>query len=93
MAAAVIASMRYLPAALACASIASAVVLAPVATADPPNCTQTAPRTTQCRTSGGSAQIVTSPQSRNYNQYPWYGYGWGGGWGINLGGISIGGRR
>jgi hypothetical protein len=88
-----IARKRYPRTALACAFSVAAVALAPVADADPPDCTQTAPRTTQCRTSGGSAQIVTSPQQRTYNQYPWYGYGWGGGWGINLGGISIGGRR
>jgi uncharacterized membrane protein len=83
--------MRYLSTALACASSLAAVVLAPIAVADPPDCTQTAPRTTQCRTSGGSAQIVTSPQQRNYNSYPWYGYGWGLSFGG--GGFSIGGRR
>jgi hypothetical protein len=88
-----IGSTRFLATALASGFGLAAVILAPVAAADPPDCTQTAPRTTQCRTSGGSAQIVTSPQQRTYNQYPWYGYGWGGGWGINLGGISIGGRR
>lgn len=82
--------MRYLSAAIACASSVAAVALAPVAAADPPDCTQTGPRTTQCRTSGGSAQIVTSPQARTYNNYPWYGYGWGLSFGRG-GGISIGG--
>jgi hypothetical protein len=86
--------MRYLRAAAACAFLVVALVLAPAATAAPPDCTQTGPRTTQCTTSGGSTQIVTSPQQRTYNQYPWY--GWGGGWGISIGGgggINIGGGR
>ena len=89
-AAALIGNMRSPRTALACAFSAAAVVLAPDAIAGPPDCTQTGPRTTQCTTSGGSTQIVTSPPENNFNQ--WYGYGWGG-WGFGFGGHSHGGRR
>ena len=41
----------------------------------PPQCTTTAPNTTQCQTNG-STQIVTSPQQNNwFGGWPW----WGGG--------------
>ncbi|MFI5510344.1 hypothetical protein ACIA48_23000 [Mycobacterium sp. NPDC051804] len=47
-----------------------------------PECTNTAPYTTQCQTNG-SSQIVTSPQPIN----DWGGWGpWGGGLVIGIGG-------
>lgn len=51
---------------------------APVASAAP-ECVQTAPYTTQCRTNGSTA-INTSPNPNNQNFGPWgpgYGYGYG----------------
>jgi hypothetical protein len=56
--------------------------MAPIATATP-QCTTTAPNTTQCQTNG-STQIVTSPQqNNNWGGWPWWG---GGGIVIGLGG-------
>jgi hypothetical protein len=88
-----IAEMLHARTALACGFSAAAVALAPGAVASPPDCVQTGPRTTQCTTSGGSTQIVTSPPPNTANQ--WNGYGWGGGWGLSFGGggINVGGRR
>jgi hypothetical protein len=82
-------SVKHFPTALACV-FSVAVMLAPVATAAPPQCTQTGLRTTQCQTSGGSTQIVTSPPENFVN--PWYGYGWGG-LAFGFGGRSHGGRH
>ncbi|MBS1691794.1 MAG: hypothetical protein JST91_06185 [Actinobacteria bacterium] len=55
-----------------CAGVALA--LAPAAAATP-ECTTTAPNTTQCETNG-STQIVTSPPT--FNNFPWFGYPFGG---------------
>ena len=65
---------------------ACAIVLAPAAAATP-ECTTTAPYTTQCQTNG-SSQIVTSPQPINN----WGGWGpWGGGGlVIGFGGWGVG---
>jgi hypothetical protein len=64
------------------AGICAAAVTAPVAAAAP-ECTQTAPRTTLCETSG-SAQLTTSPPLVQSNPYPYFGFGFG------RGGIFIG---
>ncbi len=70
---------------LAAAGVCTAVAFAPIAAAAP-QCTTTAPNTTQCQTNG-STQIVTSPQQNNwYGGWPW----WGGGLVIGIGGIGIG---
>ena len=76
--------IRYLPPLVAAAALA-AIVMAPLATAQP-KCTTVAPNTTQCQTNG-SAQIVTSPQQNNNWAWPWGGGGlvigfggWGWGW-------------
>lgn len=74
--------MRCLATALAILGAAAAVLSAPVAAAAP-QCTKTGPNTTQCSTNG-SSQIVTSPPAQNFG--PWYPYG---GFGLNLGGVSI----
>ena len=67
----------YLTPLLASAGVCASVVLAPAAAAVP-ECTNTGPTTTQCQT-GGSTQIVTSPPAMNYwNNYPWFGWGFGG---------------
>lgn len=63
--------MRYLPMALAAMGMASALLLAPSATAAP-QCTKTGPTTTQCETPGHS-QITTSPPVMNYNS--WWPFG------------------
>jgi hypothetical protein len=77
--------IRSLTPLLAAAGVCAAVALAPVAAATP-QCTTTAPNTTQCQTNG-STQIVTSPQQNNwYGGWPW----WGGGLVIGIGGIGIG---
>ena len=74
--------IRSLTPILAAAGACAAVVLAPVATAQP-QCTTTAPYTTQCQTNG-STSIVTSPQQNNwYGGWPWWG---GGGLVIGIGG-------
>lgn len=73
---------RYLTMLFATAGAATAIAVAPAASATP-ECTTTAPNTTQCETNG-SAQIVTSPQPNNnygYWGYPIIGFG---GWGIGL---------
>jgi hypothetical protein len=75
---------RYLTTLFAAAGFCAAVAMAPVAAATP-QCTTTAPNTTQCQTNG-SAQIVTSPQQNNY----WGGYPWGGGLVIGIGGFGWG---
>jgi hypothetical protein len=76
--------IRSLTPLLATAAIASAIAMAPVATAAP-QCTTVAPNTTQCETNG-SAQIVTSPQLQNNWGWPW----WGGGLVIGIGGVGVG---
>ncbi|OBF27744.1 hypothetical protein A5724_29465 [Mycobacterium sp. ACS1612] len=74
-------AFRCFPMVLAAAGACAAVALAPVAAAQP-ECTTTAPYTTQCQTNG-SASIVTSPQQNNwYGGWPW----WGGGLVIGIGG-------
>jgi len=62
-----------LGAALACAVLAAAPAAAR------PECTDTGPTTTHCRTNG-SSQIVTSPPAMNYGPF----YGW------PVGGVVIG---
>jgi hypothetical protein len=61
--------------------VCAGVALAPVAVATP-QCTTTAPNTTQCQTNGSTA-IVTSPQQNNNWGWPWWG---GGGIVIGFGG-------
>ena len=76
--------IRYSAPLVAAAALA-AIVMAPLATAQP-KCTTVAPNTTQCQTNG-SAQIVTSPQQNNwYGGWPW----WGGGLVIGIGGFGFG---
>ena len=73
---------RCLSMLFATAGAVTAIAVAPVAAAAP-ECTNTAPNTTQCETNG-SAQIVTSPPPNNnygYWGYPIIGFG---GWGIGL---------
>jgi hypothetical protein len=74
--------IRYFPMLFAAAGACAAVVMAPIATASP-QCTTTAPNTTQCQTKGSTA-IVTSPQQNGfYGGWPWWG---GGGIVIGIGG-------
>jgi hypothetical protein len=74
--------IRSLTPLLAAAGVGAAIAMAPVAAATP-QCTTTAPNTTQCQTNG-STQIVTSPQQNNwFGGWPWWG---GGGIVIGLGG-------
>jgi hypothetical protein len=73
--------IRYLTPVFAAAAACAAVVVAPVATAAP-QCTNTGPYTTQCETNG-SSQIVTSPPMINN-----WGWPWGGGFVIGLGGVG-----
>lgn len=61
---------------------AAAVLLAPTAGAAP-QCTTTAPNTTQCHTNG-SSQIVTSPSITT--NPTWASWPWGGAIVISLGG-------
>jgi hypothetical protein len=75
--------IRYLSTFFAAAGICAAVAMAPVAAAAP-RCTTVAPNTTQCETNGSSA-ITTSPQLQNN-----WGWPWGGGLIIGIGGIGIG---
>ena len=64
---------------LAAAGACTGIAIAPVAAAAP-QCTTTAPNTTQCETNG-STMIVTSPQQNTwYGSWPW----WGGGIVIGL---------
>ena len=76
--------LRSLTTLLAATGSCAAIVLAPVASAQP-RCTTTAPNTTQCETNG-SAAIVTSPQLQNNWGWPYNGGlvigigGWGWGW-------------
>ena len=75
-------------AAITAGTFAAALALTPIAQAVP-ECVQTAPNTTMCRTNGSNA-ITTSPppnQWANYGPLFWGGPGWGGGWG---GGLVIG---
>ncbi|GAC1408098.1 MAG: hypothetical protein NVS4B6_02710 [Mycobacterium sp.] len=73
--------IRTLTPLLAAAGACAAIAIAPVSAAAP-QCTTTAPNTTQCETNG-STMIVTSPQQTNlYGSWPW----WGGGIVIGLGG-------
>ena len=77
--------LRSLTTFLVATGACAAIVLAPVASAQP-RCTTTAPNTTQCETNG-SAAIVTSPQQNNY----WGGgWPWGGGLVIGIGGWGWG---
>jgi hypothetical protein len=75
---------RFFTPLAAAAGVAAAVAMAPVAAAAP-QCTTTAPNTTQCQTNG-STSIVTSPQVTNNWGWPW----WGGGLVFSIGGIGIG---
>ena len=69
--------IRHLTPLFGAVGVCAAVLFAPVAAAIP-ECTNTGPMTTQCQTRG-STQIVTSPPARNYwNNYPWFGWGFGG---------------
>jgi hypothetical protein len=78
--------LRSLAPLLAATGACAAVALAPIAAAMP-QCTTTAPNTTQCQTNGSTA-IVTSPQQNNwYGGWPWWG---GGGIVIGLGGVGWG---
>jgi hypothetical protein len=76
--------LRSLTTFLVATGAGAAIVLAPVASAQP-RCTTTAPNTTQCETNG-STQIVTSPQQNNNWGWPFGGGlvigfgGWGWGW-------------
>jgi hypothetical protein len=69
------------------ATTAAAIATAPLASAKP-ECVSIGPNTTQCRSGGGSTQIVTSPPESNCGAWGcgWNGYG-GWGWG---GGLFIG---
>lgn len=67
---------------LAAGAVGVSLSFAPVATAAP-ECINTGPTTTLCQTNG-SAQIVTSPPV--INNYPWFGWPFGGGIVIGLGG-------
>ena len=67
---------------LAASAVGVGLWLAPVATAAP-ECINTGPTTTQCE-NPGNAQISTSPPVMN--NYPWYGWPFGGGIVIGLGG-------
>ena len=69
----------------ATAGVAGVFMLAPVAAAAP-DCVNTGPNTTQCSTAGHT-QIITSPPPMNNG--PW-GWPYGGGFGISLGGWDIG---
>ncbi len=76
--------LRSLTTFFAATGACTAIAMAPVAAAAP-QCTTTAPNTTQCQTNG-STQIVTSPQQNNNWGWPWGGggliIGFGGwGWG------------
>jgi hypothetical protein len=73
--------LRSLTPLLAATGACAAIAVAPVAAAIP-QCTTTAPNTTQCQTNG-STQIVTSPQQNNNWAWPWFG---GGGIVIGFGG-------
>jgi hypothetical protein len=75
--------IRYLTPFFAAAGVCAAVVMAPVAAAAP-ECVNTGPYTTQCQTNG-SAQITTSPPLNNN-----WGWPWGGGFVIGIGGWGIG---
>jgi hypothetical protein len=78
--------IRCLTPLLAATGFSAAIVMAPLAAAQP-TCTTTAPNTTQCQTNG-SVQIVTSPQQNNfYGGWPWWG---GGGLVIGIGGVGFG---
>ncbi|SEH65000.1 hypothetical protein SAMN04489835_2459 [Mycolicibacterium rutilum] len=72
---------RYVAPVLAAAGIGAAIVAAPAAAAAP-QCTNIGPNTTQCQTNG-SSQIVTSPSVQTS---PYWGWPWGGGISISLGG-------
>lgn len=73
---------RFFTRLLVAIGVGAAVLTAPVATAAP-ECINTGPTTTLCQTSG-SAQIVTTPPV--VNNYPWYGWPFGGGIVIGFGG-------
>ncbi|KUI39372.1 hypothetical protein AU194_18480 [Mycobacterium sp. GA-2829] len=64
--------------------LALATVSAMPVAAAAPDCVNTGPRTTQCET-GGSTQIVTSPQEVLPYSGWGYGYGYGGGLLIGFG--------
>jgi hypothetical protein len=76
---------RCLATVFATAGAAGAIMLAPVAAAIP-ECAQTGPTTTLCSTNG-SAQLVTSPPIQNG---PYWGWPYGGGFGISIGGWGFG---
>ncbi|MDT7766227.1 MAG: hypothetical protein QOC63_5647 [Mycobacterium sp.] len=72
--------LRSLTLLFAAAAAGVAVMAAPVAEAAP-QCTSVGPNTTQCETNG-SSQIITSPPLQNN----YWGWPWGGGLIIGLGG-------
>ena len=74
---------RWIAIVFATAGTAGAVLLAPAAAAAP-DCVNTGPNTTQCSTPGHT-QIITGPPVMNNG--PW-GWPYGGGFGISLGGIG-----
>jgi len=74
---------RIAPISIVAAVSVSIVLAAPAVAA--PQCTDTGPNTKLCQTPG-HAQITTSPDPSMSNPFPWM-YG---GFGIGLGGISLG---
>ena len=73
-------------AAITAGTFAASLAPTPIAQAVP-ECVQTAPNTTMCRTNGSNA-ITTSPppnQWANYGPLFWGGPGWGGGLAIGIG--------
>ena len=76
---------RFITPVVAAGGIAAAVLSAPTAAAAP-ECTNVGPNTTQCQTNG-SSQIVTSP---SIDASPYWGWPYGGGLVISLGGLGIG---
>lgn len=72
---------RYLPTILVATGVGALPLVAPLASAAP-ECTSIGPNTTQCQTNG-SSQIVTSPSVQSN---PYWGWPWGGGLVIGLGG-------
>jgi hypothetical protein len=76
--------LRSLTLLFAAAGVGVALTMAPLAEAAP-QCTNVGPNTTQCQTNG-STQIITSPQLQNN----YWGWPYGGGLIIGLGGRGLG---
>ncbi|MGE2722307.1 hypothetical protein [Mycolicibacterium celeriflavum] len=72
---------RWLPPLLAAGGVGVCALVTPIAGAAP-ECSNVAPNTTQCQTNG-SSQIVTSPSVQTS---PYWGWPYGGGLVIGLGG-------